>query len=151
MDNTYKAEEVDGIIADLYRQLEGALEVAKSAHLLLASERSSHQVELEKVATTHREELTKAASANGLDASLVDETMETLENLAILQAGGREKVASELMADPNNALRLVARVATLSAHPSNEGAGIPKSATAKKPDTNDPDGDGWDKVIEEGA
>jgi len=77
----------------------------------------------------------------------------SVEDLGVLQSG-REKIAADLTADPNNALRLLTRVATLSAEAPQPGQGVPKSASAfnTRPDATDEFvEDGWDLVLKHGA
>lgn len=137
MSTTYEAEKVDPIITDLYNQLENALLVAKNATERQLAGEAAHQVELQKV----------AHQRVAVDPALVDNVLQTLEDLAIVRPEGREKLAADLSADPNNPLRFLQRVVTISAGPQ-EGTGIPKSATAVNTEA---DPDGWDEVITKGA
>lgn len=101
---------------------------------------------LEKVAALRPQTLS-------LDPTLIDRALGQLEDLQIL-VGGREKIAADLTADPNNALRLLTRVATLSAEAPQQGQGVPKSASAfnQRPDATDEFvEDGWDLVLKHGA
>ena len=66
--------------------------------------------------------------------------------LAILE--GREKLATQLMEDPNLALRVVARVTQLSAPSPEMGKGLPKTAAADGKARED---DPWLQVIIHGA
>jgi hypothetical protein len=146
MSRTYRAEDVDPLIQDLLKQADDALAVAQQAHQQLeqvkAAQESEKGVLLQKIAAF------KETSAPGLDAGLVDETLETLEDLAIISPGSREKNAAELMEDPNNALRILGRVLTLSAGAPSQGKGHPKSASSQ---TTEEDPDGWTEVIRNGA
>jgi hypothetical protein len=142
---TYPAADVDPILADLYSQVESALEVAKSATIRCEQLEAEHRVTLEKVATMQK----TATKAMEIDPMVVDETLQQLVDLSLIKPEGIEKIASDLTADPNNALRLMSRVLTLSAGAHNEGTGIPKSASIKDRSTVDPDG--WGLVLEHGA
>lgn len=141
MPRTYNAEEVDPLLNDLFGQVETALGVAEDAHEKLAQLRQLHSVELQKVASN----LTPV-----LDPALVDSTLETLEDLAILSPEGREKIASDLIGDPNNALRFLTKVLTFSAAAPQEGSGIPKSASEKRTGRGS-DTEDWGSVIHNGA
>lgn len=145
MSATYLAADVDPIIQDLTSQVEAALLVAKSATDKLAAAEADRQIVLQKVANLR--------SSPALDPVLVDSTLNHLTDLAILLPGGHEKVASDLAADPNNALRFFSRVLTLSANAPQPGEGVPKSASAfnPNPSANDSVEDGWDLVLKHGA
>lgn len=145
---TYPAHEVDPLIQDLTSQLEAALVVAQDATNKLAAVRAEQKVMLEKVASLKPQTLS-------LDPAAIDQALGHLEDMQIL-VGGREKIAADLTADPNAALRLLTRVATLSAAAPEQGVGLPKSASAFNTPTADakPEGwadDGWDLVAKHGA
>lgn len=145
MSNTYAAADVDPLLRDLTSQVESALLIAKAATDKLAAAEADRAVVLQKVANL------QATATPSLNPSLIDQTLGTLEDLQIL-VGGREKIAADLTADPNNALRLLSRVATLSAEAPQAGVGHPKSASAfnSKPGSGS-DSDGWDLVAKHGA
>jgi hypothetical protein len=100
------------------------------------------KVVLEKVAAA------KAATRLELDPVTITETLAKLVDLSLLPPGESEKLASHLRQDPNSALRLVQRVATLSVPSHSEGRAVEKSASHFA-STSDPDG--WGKVITQGA
>lgn len=105
------------------------------------------KVILEKVAA--EKALTeKAASRPALDAVVITETLAKLVDLSLLPPGETEKLAGHLRQDPNSALRLVQRVATLSIPSHSEGRAMDKSANHYSP-SSDPDG--WGAVITQGA
>ena len=99
---------------------------------------AQEKVVLEKVAT-HR---------GGLDEALIAETLGQLSDMAMIAPGSVAKIASQLRSDPNGALRLAQRVATLSVPSHNEGRAVEKSA-GHSASTSDPDG--WGKVLSQGA
>ena len=148
MSKTYKAEDVDPLLADLYGQVEASLEVAKSATLRLEALEAEHRVTLEKVASMQK---SARVALPEINPRVVDETLQQLEDLAIIKPEGREKIASDLASDPNNALRFMSRVLTLSAEAHSEGGGLPKSASTERPAAAESDPDGWNLVIEHGA
>jgi len=127
-------------------QLEAALLVAQDATEKLAAVRAEQKVMLEKVASLRPQTIS-------LDPVQIDQALGTLEDLAILQPSGREKIAADLTADPNNALRLLSRVVTLSAEAPQQGRGLPKSASGFNAPTSssDSDPDGWNFVVKHGA
>lgn len=144
--NTYPAAEVDPLIQDLTSQLEAALLVAQDATEKLAAVRAEQKVMLEKVASLKPQTLS-------LDPTLIDQALGTLEDLAIMDPRGREKIAADLTADPNNALRLLERVVNLSAEAPQQGRGVPKNASAfnSASGESESDPDGWNFVVKHGA
>ena len=144
---TYPASEVDPLIQDLTSQLEAALLVAQDATEKLAAVRAEQKVMLEKVAALKPQPFS-------LDPKAIDQALDYLEDdLSILLPGGREKIAADLTADPNAALRLLTRVTTLSAAAPQQGVGLPKSASALNSASGDSesDPDGWNFVVKHGA
>lgn len=105
------------------------------------------KVILEKVAA-EKALMTKVAARPELDPVVITETLAKLVDLSLLPAGETEKLASHLRQDPNSALRLVQRVATLSVPSHSEGRAVEKSASHFS-STSDPDG--WGAVITQGA
>jgi hypothetical protein len=137
---TYPAAEVDSLLNDMFGQVQDALGVAARSEEKVAT--LQHDIELQKV----------AAAKPTLDPVLVDQTLEALEDLQILRAGGREKMASDLVSDPNNALRLLTRVLPLSAEAPQSGSGIPKTASASRSTTipgEQPED--WSSILRDGA
>lgn len=122
-----------------------ALLVAKSATDKLAAFEAERKVMLEKVANLRPQVLS-------LDPTLIDKALGQLEDMQIL-TGGREKIAADLTADPNNALRLLSRVATLSVEAPQQGVGVPKTASAfnNANQESESDPDGWNFVAKHGA
>lgn len=144
MSATYLAADVDPIIQDLTSQVEAALLVAKSATDKLAAAEADRQIVLQKVASLK--------SSPVFDPALVDKTLNHLTDLAILLPGGHEKVAARLLADPNDALRFLSDVLTLSANAPQPGEGVPKSASVfNNGSSQDEDPDGWGLCIKHGA
>ena len=142
---TYPASEVDPLIQDLTSQLEAALLVAQDATEKLAAVRAEQKVMLEKVAALKPQPFS-------LDPKAIDQALGQLEDMQIL-VGGREKIAADLTADPNNALKLLSRVVNLSAAAPQQGVGLPKSASALNSASGDSesDPDGWNFVVKHGA
>jgi len=150
MSRTYNADEVDALVQDCMQAVTGALEVAEDAHKQAAASDRRAAEERQRRETLEAQQVTlQRVAAVTLDPKLVDETMETLEDLAFLDSRGREKIAGDLTRDPNNALILLSRIAALSADAPQQGKGVPKSASARTIPTNDPDG--WGNVIRNGA
>lgn len=146
----------EGIVKDLIDIVEDTLTAYKSTQEELnnwkkkAQEVPKEKVILEKVAAT-------------LDKHIIHQTLDYLENHAMIDPGDvkqREKMASFLEADPNNALLLAQRILQFSTPALSEGRGVSKSASAKhgseinSTDAGYPEGwleDGWDKVLSKGA
>lgn len=142
----YPADQVDAILADLLAGVEAAVETAKSA--------TAAREDLDKKLADTRIELQKVASAGPqapvLDPGLVDQAVQALVDCSYLNPDSHKKLASELMADPNRALRLVTHVIQLSASSPEQGQGLSKPAARRGTD-DDFHLDGWDAVITQGA
>jgi hypothetical protein len=99
----------------------------------------TERVYLEKVA---------AAKASVLDQELVDQTLRQLEDMSLVAAGSRAKLANTLITDPNQALHLLQRLVPLSLPAHQEGQAVDKSAGDR---TSSSDPDGWGDVVRKGA
>jgi len=150
--STYNAAEVDPLLQDLWAMSEDAVKLAKDTEARAkkaearVAELEAEKVTLEKVA---------ASKAVALDATRIDACLDTLQDLAFLQPGAREKIASQLVANPNSVFDLIAEVAQLSLPAPVSGAGLSKSASRNGASTgasakaDDPDD--WGKIAREGA
>lgn len=116
--------------------------LAKQVGELQTKLAQADKVILEKVAQEKR------ASRPALDSAVVQETLNKLVDLSLIDRRETEKLATFLGQDPNSALRLVQRVATLSVPSHSEGRGVDKSASHISPAA---DPDGWGNVILKGA
>lgn len=105
---------------------------------LRAKHADTERVYLEKVA---------ALQKSPVDAQLVEQTLQQLEERSLIDPQSRAKIASQLMADPNQALHLMQRLLSLSTPAHQEGRAIDKSAGDLAP-SSDPDGWG---VVRKGA
>jgi hypothetical protein len=133
-------------IQELFQLVEDSLHQAKQAYIALAEERKE-KVRLEKVAS----ELPKTKP---IDPVLVNKTVSLLVRHDYLDPSQQEKFASDLAADPQNALKLANRIIEISAptpHYDSEGRGIPKQASTATPETERDDTSAWLKVVSEGA
>jgi len=139
----YPKDEVDQTVDQILGLLEQSLALNKSAAL--------DQAELAdlraKQATSAKVVLQKVAAAPALDSNLIDTTLQCLVDTSFLSRENREKMAAELQKDPNAALKLASRIATLST-PGHEGGHGVKTASATTTPTTSGE---WDKVLEEGA
>lgn len=81
-------------------------------------------------------------------AATLERTVDTLVSNGLVPAAQRTQVLSDLQTDPESIYKLAAKLAAISNHAYQEGAGIPKAA-ASTATASDPDG--WGKVVREGA
>lgn len=106
---------------------------------LRAKHAEAERVYLDKVA---------ALQKPGMDPALVHATLRQLQDLSLIDPAQSEKIASELVTDPNQALHLLQRLVSLSTPAHQEGRAVEKSADDHAP-SSDPDG--WDEVRRKGA
>ena len=139
----YPADQVDSIMSDLLTGMESAVETAKSATAAreaLEQEIEASKVQLQKIA---------GSGSPALDEKLVNDVVQTLVDCSYLNPDDRVKLASELMGDPNKALRLVAHITQISAPSPEQGSGLSKPASSRV--DSDFIRDGWDAVLTRGA
>lgn len=106
----------------------------------LQTENSSLQ---QKLAEQERIYLEKVASSRSvLSNDKIDRVLDRLENLHLVPAEWRPKIASQLKADPNAALGLIMQLTDTYMPAHSEGGGIAKFAADHT--TSDSDPDGWD-------
>lgn len=137
---TYPAAEVDQAIADLLDTVsetanvaEAAIKRADAAEAKVAEMESKSKVVLEKVAS--------------VTPAILTEALDTLIKHAFITSGERAELATQLE-QPDNALRLLSRIAKLSPYDEPQaGRGIPKSASTDTYHESDPDG--WLAALEE--
>lgn len=127
--------------------LEQALQTCASLEqekVALVQEKSELQRQVNdlrvKLASREKVVLEKVAGVV-LDPALVTATLQQLVDLSMVAPDAIEKIAAQLQKDPNGALMLVQRVATLSAPSHSEGRAVEKSAVNSTP--SDPDGKWW--------
>jgi chromosome segregation ATPase len=141
--NAVTAENLQETFSTLEQALQtcASLEQEKSA---LTQEKSELRRQVEdlrvKLAGSEKIVLEKVAGVV-LDPALVTATLRQLADLSMVAPDAIEKIAAQLQKDPNGALRLVQRVATLSAPSHSEGRAVEKSAVNSTP--SDPDGKWW--------
>ena len=132
----------NGDVQELLSLVEDSLEQAKKAFTELRQIQDA-KVELEKVASE---------SMPKFSPGVVNKTVRMLVQHNFLPAVEQEKFASQLVEHPENALKLVQRLLTISAPAHDEGRGVPKSASTKTTDSpSAEDNSAWTKVIKEGA
>lgn len=128
--------------AELIEISQDALEEAKRAYQE-ADKLQTRLVELEKIASEPKTPEVIFEKADVL------KTVNLLVKYSFLDSEYQEKLAAELMEEPSTALHLIQRFVEISSLPfSDEGSGIPKSASEKET-LGDPDG--WATVLQEGA
>lgn len=132
--SSYTKEEVDPLLAAMLLNVEEALTLAKSASDELAALKAAQAkpVVLEKVASIP-------------DAD-INATLDTLVENGFLDTNDAAGVAAAVKADPAVALKIASRIATISAAPASQGAGVAKAASDKPAASSDPDG--WHECIE---
>ncbi len=145
---TYPAAEFDQLLQDTWKLAESALAVATNKDAE-CTRLIAEKVELEKVAAANKAAATRAEKPFAFDASRIDDTLDLLQDLAILKPEGREKIAAALIADPHNILDLLTKVATSSQLAPEQGRGLAKSASARATANASKDVDGWLNVTPE--
>ena len=145
----------DPLLLETWKLAEDTLAVAEGAEARAkaATDRITVLEGELKAAEAKLVTLEKVASApQALDATRIDETLDSLQDLAVIDPRGREKFAAALAADPNYALDLMVRVAQLSQTAPESGGGLQKTASlrdASGKGSKDPDG--WGNVVTGGA
>ena len=126
--SNYNAETVEPLMAEMLQTVEDALMLAKTASDELAALKAAQAkpVVLEKVASIPDED--------------INATLDTLVENGFLDRNDADGVATAVKADPSVALKIASRIATLSAAPAPQGAGVTKTTEATKVNERDPDG-----------
>lgn len=113
----------------------------------LTNENSKLRQELKSANNYSTVELQKVAgdsSGKALNKELVERAVSQLVDAAYIDQGDREKVATALATDPNNAFGLVEFVVKNASNSYSEGRGV---RTPLDNSIQDSDPDGWNKCI----
>lgn len=129
---------LDNLFGSLQEALTSAKESAELADRLRADNARKDRIILEKV-----------ASIKTVDPELVASLVADLVDHGLAKQADAKILAEQLSTDPNNAVKLAARLAVISMPAPSPGQGIAKEASASN--RRDPAHNGWMNVINNGA
>jgi hypothetical protein len=141
MDTIYSPD-AQKALDDLFGSLQEALSSAKESAELVDRLRGD-------LARKDRIILEKVASAKTVDPTLVASLVADLVDHGLAKEADARILTEQLTTDPNNAVKLAARLAVISMPAPSPGKGIAKEASVTK--HSDPAQDGWRNVIQNGA
>jgi hypothetical protein len=148
----YSAPVVDEILEASTRSMESLMSAVSTQQAEIAQlkeaarQQSAEVVRLEKVAS----EKIAPPPSNELNGVGVARLVDQLIANDYLNPKEREKMAHELINDPNQLLKLASQIISISSGASSQGHGVTKAASDGFPVAPTPDGwveDGWDAVV----
>ena len=125
----------------LNQVLDATLSTMESVAATCEELQTENSILQQKLAEQERIYLEKVASSRPvLSNDKIDRVLDRLENLHLVPAEWRPKIASQLKADPNAALGLIMQLTDTYMPAHSEGGGIAKSAADHTISDSDPDG-----------